>query len=122
MRRGRWDNWGTIAVGLALVLSWLWHDMLGLGGGLILLFGLGVVMASVISITKPGALTSEAAIAGLGVLAFLLPWIMGFTHVPVAAWSAWILGAAAVALGIFGFTQARENRRRDPELAWGHTG
>ena len=122
MRRGRWDNWGTIAVGLALVLSWLWHDMLGLGGGLILLFGLGVVMASVISITKPGALTSEAAIAGLGVLAFLLPWIMGFTYVPVAAWSTWILGAAAIALGIFGFTQARENRRRDPELAWGHTG
>jgi len=122
MRKGRWDNWGTIAVGLALVLSWLWHDMLGLGGGLILLFGLGVVMFSVISITKPGALTSEAAIAGFGVLAFLLPWIMGFTYVPVAAWSAWILGAAAIALGIFGFTQARENRRRDPELAWGHTG
>lgn len=122
MRRGRWDNWATIAAGLALALSWVWHDMLGLSGGMLLALGLGIIMASVISITRPGALTSEAATAGLGVLAFLLPWIMGFTYVPVAAWSAWILGAAITALGVYGFMQAREARRRDPELAWGtHT-
>src|SRR5699024_10021052 len=82
MRRGRWDNWGTIAVGLALVLSWLWHDMLGLGGGLILLFGLGVVLASVVSITKPGALTGEAAIAGLGGLPSFLRWLLVSTNAP----------------------------------------
>lgn len=119
MRRGRWDNWVTLAAGLALALSWVWHSMLGLSGGMLLALGLAVIMASVISIPRPGALSGVAAIAGLGVLAFLLPWIMGFTYAPVAAWSAWILGAAITALGVFGFMQARSTRQRDPELAWG---
>lgn len=118
-RKGRWDNWVAIVAGIALALSWTWHYLLGISGGTMVLLGLLTIMASTISITRPGAVSSEAAVLGAGVVAFLLPWLFAFTGATAAAVSAWVLGACIAALGGIGLAAARANRRRDPELAWG---
>ncbi|WP_017570884.1 SPW repeat domain-containing protein [Nocardiopsis halotolerans] len=117
-RRGRWADWVEILAGLALVASWVWHGMQGLGGGAMFALGVGVVMAAVISLTRPGALTSEMGSLVLGALVFALPWLLDFTGVTAAAWTAWILGGAVVLLGVFGLSRAARDRRRDPDLAW----
>ncbi|WP_150239231.1 SPW repeat protein [Nocardiopsis quinghaiensis] len=116
--KGRWADWAAILAGLALALSWIWHGMYGFGGGAMLVLGLGVIVAAVVSITRPGALSGEAGILGIGVLTFVLPWVLGFTDLTAAAWTAWILGVGIAALGAFGLTRARQARKRDPELAW----
>ena len=116
--KGRWADWGAIALGLAVGLSWTVHGMYGFSGGTFLLLGLGVILAATVSLTRPGALTGEIGVIAGGVLLFLLPWLLGFTHITGAALTAWIGGAAIVILGAVGLTMARGVRKRDPERAW----
>ncbi|PDP86844.1 hypothetical protein CQJ94_14595 [Glycomyces fuscus] len=121
-RKGRWADWAAILAGLALGMSWIWHGMYGFGGGAMFVLGLGVIMASVVSITRPGALSSETGVLAIGVLVFVLPWLLGFADLTAAAWTAWILGAVVALLGAFGLLKASQARKRDPELAWGEHG
>ncbi|NYJ36410.1 SPW repeat protein [Nocardiopsis aegyptia] len=117
-KEARWTDLALVVVGLALALSYLWHGMLGFGGGSMLVLGTAAIVAAILSLTRPGAVSSEIAATVIGVLAFVLPWVVGFTHEPVAAWSAWILGAGIAAVGAYGLVMAVRARRRDPELAW----
>lgn len=117
-RKGRWADWAAILVGLALGVSWIWHGLYGFSGGAMFVLGLGVILAAVFSITRPGALSSEAGMLAIGVLTFALPWLAGFTTATAAAWTAWILGAGLALLGALGLLKARQARREDPELAW----
>lgn len=116
--KGRRADWVAVAAGLALGVSWLWHGMYGFSGGAMFVLGLGVVVAATFSLTRPGALSSELGVLAIGVLVFALPWLLGFAHLPLAAWSAWVLGAGIALLGGFGLAQADRARRRDPDLAW----
>lgn len=116
--KGRRADWVAIAAGLVLGMSFVWHGMYGVSGGALFILGVGVIMAAVISLTRPGALSGEAAVLAIGVLVFAMPWLMGYTHLPLAAWTAWIMGAGIAALGAYGLAQARQARRRDPDSAW----
>ncbi|MFL1432628.1 MULTISPECIES: SPW repeat protein [unclassified Nocardiopsis] len=116
--KGRRADWVAIAAGLALGLSFVWHGMYGFSGGALFVLGLGVIMAAVISLTRPGALSGEIAVLAIGVLVFAMPWLLGYTHLPLAAWTAWIIGAGLAALGAYGLVQARQARRRDPDSVW----
>ena len=121
--KGRWADWAAIALGLIVGLSWAVHGMYGFSGGMFFLLGLGVILAAVVSLTRPGALTGEMGVIAGGVLLFALPWLLGFTHILGAALTAWIGGIAIAALGVVGLLKARHTRRRDPEMAWsGQTG
>ena len=119
MRKGRWADWVAVALGVAVGLSWIWHGMLGFSGGLFFVLGLGVVLAAMVSLTRPGLLASEVGVLAGGLLLFALPWMFGFTHVTGAATTAWIGGGAIAILGAAGLVMARAARRSDPELAWG---
>ncbi|MEE2038626.1 SPW repeat protein [Nocardiopsis sp. CT-R113] len=116
--KGRWADWVAVAAGLALGVSWIWHGMYGFSGGAMFVLGLGVIVGSAFSLTRPGALSSELGVLAIGVLVFVMPWLLGFTHLPAAAWTAWIIGGGIALLGAFNLTQADRARRRDPDLAW----
>ncbi|MCY9785640.1 SPW repeat protein [Nocardiopsis sp. EMB25] len=116
--KGRWADWAAIAAGLALGVSWMWHGMYGWGGGLMFVLGLVVIMAAVISLNRPAAVSGEIALMAIGLLTFALPWILGFTEQTAAAWSAWLIGPAIMLLGLYGLVMAGRTRKRDPELAW----
>lgn len=117
--KGRWADWAAVALGVVVGLSWVGHGMYGFSGGLFFVLGLGVILAASMSLTRPGALTSEMGVIAGGVLLFVLPWLLGFTHITGAALTAWIGGGAIAILGAVGLAMARSARRRDPELAWG---
>lgn len=116
--KGRWGDWAVIAAGLALGVSWTWHGLYGFSGGATFVLGLGVIVAAVISITRPGALTSELGILAIGVLVFAMPWLLSFTHNTAASWTEWIIGGCIALLGAFGVMRARQARKRDPGLIW----
>nr|WP_116244064.1 SPW repeat protein [Nocardiopsis sp. FIRDI 009] len=116
--KARWADWVAVAAGLALGVSWMWHGMYGWGGGLMFVLGLVVIVAAVLSLTRPGAVSGEIAMMAIGLLTIALPWILDFTHETAASWSAWLIGAAIALLGVYGLMKAAQTRRDDPELAW----
>lgn len=120
--KGRWADWAAVALGLVVGLSWVVHGMLGFSGGLFFVLGLAVILAASVSLTRPGALSSEVGVLAGGLVLFALPWMLGFTQVTGAAMTAWIGGGAIALLGAYGLFMARAARRRDPELAWGAHG
>jgi hypothetical protein len=120
--KGRWADWVAVALGLVVGLSWVAHGMLGFSGGLFFVLGLAVILAASVSLTRPGALSSEVGVLAGGLILFALPWMLGFTHVTGASMTAWIGGGAIALLGAYGLFMARAARRRDPELAWGPHG
>ncbi|MBR8744161.1 SPW repeat protein [Nocardiopsis sp. MG754419] len=117
--KGRWADRAAIGLGLIVGLSWVGHGMYGFSGGMFFILGLGVIVGATLSLTRPGAVTSEIGVLAAGVLLFALPWLLGFTHILGAAMTAWIGGAAIAVLGAVGLTMARGVRRNHPELAWG---
>ncbi|GHC76411.1 hypothetical protein GCM10007079_12710 [Nocardiopsis terrae] len=117
--KGRWADWASVVLGIAVGLSWIWHGMYGFSGGLFFVLGLAVVLAAAVSLTRPGAVSSEVGVLAVGALIFALPWILGFTGILGAALTAWIGGGAIAVLGAVGLVMAGAARRRDPELAWG---
>ena len=51
----------------------------------------------------PSAWTATA----FALLIFVSPWAFGFTGADAAAWTAWIVGAVATIVGVWGATRAR---------------
>ena len=116
--KGRWADWAAVVLGLAVGFSWIWHGMLGFSGGVFFILGLVAILAAGVSLTRPGAVSSEAGVFAAGALIFALPWLLGFTHVFEAALSAWVGGGAIALLGLVGLAMANQARKRDPESAW----
>ncbi|AFR11164.1 hypothetical protein [Nocardiopsis alba] len=98
--KGRRADWAAIVLGFAVGLSWIWHGMYGFSGGMFFLLGLGTIFAAVLSVL------------------FVLPWLLGFTHILAAAITAWVGGGLLIALGVFGVVMAAKTHKRHPELAW----
>lgn len=98
--RGHWQDWVAVAAGIAAVASWSWHGMVGPAMAALFVLGVLTVFSGFLSITHPGVFATEAAMVVLGVLMFLIPWLLGFTTNPAAAWTSWILGAVIAVAGV----------------------
>lgn len=116
--KGRRADWAAIVLGFAVGLSWIWHGMYGFSGGMFFLLGLGTIFAAVLSLTRPAAIASELGVLAAGAVLFVLPWLLGFTHILAAAITAWVGGGLLIALGVFGVVMAAKTHKRHPELAW----
>jgi uncharacterized membrane protein HdeD (DUF308 family) len=113
----RWQDYLTMAFGVLLFLTpFAFHDTgqtvaatsAYILGALLFLAGLlAAVMRDVGSI--------EIVPVVLGVIAFLVPWVLGFTAVTALAWAAWIFGILAVLSA--GGTFLAAGRRRRPTVA-----
>jgi|GEM_PF-2179776 len=103
---GQWDNWVALAAGIVVGLSWVWHGLFGLGMVVLFLLGLATVLTAVLSLTRPGMLSSEAVLIGIGVLLVLTPWLFGFTGNLAAAWTAWVAGVVIAVTGAVGLVRS----------------
>ncbi|GAA3722427.1 hypothetical protein HDA32_000857 [Spinactinospora alkalitolerans] len=110
--KGRWDDWGVVVAGVAAAVSWIWHGMLGIGAASMVLLGVLMVLTAVMSITRPGLITTEAVTLVLGVLMFLTPWLFGFADTAPAAWTGWVVGAVVVVMGLIGLPLSNAVHRR----------
>ncbi|TQN30481.1 SPW repeat-containing protein [Haloactinospora alba] len=98
--RGHWQDWVAVAAGTAAVVSWSWHGMVGPAMAALFVLGVLTVFSGFLSVTHSGVFATEAAMVGLGVLMFLIPWLLDFTANPAAAWTSWVLGAAIALAGV----------------------
>ncbi|QBI52612.1 SPW repeat domain-containing protein [Streptomonospora litoralis] len=97
---GRWADWLALVVGTAVVVSYTWHGMLGLGMAALFLVGVLIVFLACLAIIHPELFVAEAAMVAAGLFLVGVPWMFAFTDTPAAAWTAWIGGAVAVVTGL----------------------
>lgn len=104
-------DWAEVVLGVAFALSPLVFEtstgamwtMIVLGA-LIALDGLG-------SLAMPGMVYGEAVQMVLGALAFISPWVIGYTAMDGAAWTSWIIGALTVVVGAAALPIANQAHR-----------
>jgi len=104
----RWQDYVALAAGVMMMLTRLWSDP-GAGGSwaMVVLGGL-LAATSLWSLYDPGAMTSEYSHVLLGALMFIAPWVFSYTDIRVAAYTSWILGALAVAVGLAALPESRK--------------
>ncbi|MFD0903957.1 SPW repeat protein [Actinomadura sediminis] len=105
MDKFAWQDGVAFVAGLvALLAPGLWADDAGeqplmVLGALLALAGLYALLGA----PGPTAWTTTA----FALLIFVSPWAFGFTGADAAAWTAWIAGAVATIVGLWGATRAR---------------
>jgi len=113
----RWQDWVALVAGLCAALSPLVTDTETSATWTMVIMGALIVLASAYSLYMPGDVISEGSHAVLGLLLFVSPWVMGFADLDGLAWTAWIAGAATLAVGLLALP---ETNRLHQSLAASH--
>ena len=94
----RWQDYATIVLGALLFVSPVVFGDTGQSVAAATAYVLGVllVVAGIIAEAMNRRNGFEIVPAVLGVVAFVSPWVFGFTAVTGVAWVAWIVGALAI--------------------------
>ncbi len=95
----RWQDWAAVVLGAVAALSVLWLETSWAAMWSLLVFGVLLLVSGLWSLAMPGSVASEYVHIGLGVLLFISPWVLGYFSFPAAAWTSWVIGALAVAVG-----------------------
>lgn len=107
LRSARPQDWLALLVGIYAFLSPIWTTTTSKASSTMIVLGVLTALAALASIVWPGLVFGEGAMAILGVLFFISPWVMGFhSTVMGMAWTAWIVGAVTFALGLWSLPQS----------------
>jgi hypothetical protein len=99
---GRWQDWLVAIGGLVLALTPLWFETGSTRADTaMVIVGAALALASVWSLLMPKMQLSEWVHVAVGVMAFVAPWVFDYVDVRGAAWTSWIVGVAAVVLGLW---------------------
>jgi len=98
----RWQDWVAVAAGLYAVLSPIWTTSDGKTTGTAVVLGALIIIAGLVNLATPRQVAVEWIEAVLGALLFISPWALSYTHMYGMAWTAWIVGAVTVIVGIWG--------------------
>lgn len=92
-------DWAEVVLGAVAVASPLWMDTDNAAMWTMVVLGGLVALDGLVSLAMPGMVAGEALQIVLGVLMFISPWVMSYTHLTGIAWSSWVIGALAVVAG-----------------------
>lgn len=95
----RWQDWVALVAGVYAFLSPLWTTTVHKASVTLVVLGVVTALVALVSLAAPGMLGPDGAIAVLGVLLFVSPWVMGFHATTGISWTAWIVGVVTVAAG-----------------------
>ncbi len=100
-----WAHWVTGIAGVLLFIApWVLgyaSTSGGYGGSNMAgyaswILGALIAIFSFIGLARGAGLWTMWVAGILGILAFIAPWVLGFTSVTSAAWACWVLGAISV--------------------------
>jgi hypothetical protein len=95
----RWQDWAEVVLGVVAVLSPLWMDTTNTVTWTLIVLGALIALDGLFSLAMPGVVYGEYVQVVLGLLLFISPWVMGFTDMTGAMWTAFIIGALTVVAG-----------------------
>lgn len=96
----RWQDWVALVAGVYAILSPIWTTTVTAATGTLVLLGIVVVLVALASLAEPDAVVAQGLMAGVGVVVFISPWVMGFHATTGMAWTAWIVGAVSFLAGL----------------------
>lgn len=92
-------DWAEVVLGVVAVLSFLWADMDNAAMWSMIVLGALIALDGLLSLAMPGLVYGEGVQIVLGALLFISPWVMTFTDMTAASWSAWIVGGLTLIVG-----------------------
>lgn len=96
----RWQDWAAVVIGAYAILSPIWTTTTTRAMWTLIVLGALTVIAGLVSLALPDNNISDGAVAVLGVLFFISPWVMGFAAgMHAMAWTAWAVGVLAFVVG-----------------------
>src|ERR1700742_4540290 len=95
----RWQDWVAAVLGLVAGLSVIWVDTTNAALWSLLVFGALLLAGGLWSLARPGSVASEYVHIGAGALLFISPWVLDYADLTAAAWTSWVVGVLAVAVG-----------------------
>jgi uncharacterized membrane protein HdeD (DUF308 family) len=98
----RWQDWVAVAAGLYAVLSPIWTRSDAKTTSTAIVLGALIIIAGLVNLATPRRNAVEWIEAVLGALLFISPWVLSYTGMYGMAWTAWIVGAVTVIVGIWG--------------------
>ena len=108
----RWQDWVSLVLGVLLFISpWVFAFAQGSSGWDAWIVGvIGVILALIALGALAAATTVEVISVILGVWLFISPWVLGFSTLSGAAWTAWIIGILFVIANGWTLLQGRSPR------------
>jgi hypothetical protein len=108
----RWQDWVSLVLGALLFISpWFFASAQGASGWDAWIVGIvGVILALIALGLLTAATTVEVISLILGVWLFISPWVLGFSTLSGAAWTAWIIGILFVIVNGWTLLQGRTPR------------
>lgn len=102
----RWQDWAAVVVGGYAILSPIWTTTIAKATWTMVVLGALTVLAGLWSLAMPDNVFSDGAIAVLGVLFFISPWVLAFTGTAAIARTAWLVGVLTFAVGAWAWPQS----------------
>ncbi|WP_157635419.1 SPW repeat protein [Nostocoides japonicum] len=95
----RWQDWVALVAGVYAFLSPIWTTTVQKASVTLIVLGIVTALAALWSLYAPDVFGIDIAVAVLGVLFFIAPWVMGFTGTSPMAWTSWIVGVVTFVVG-----------------------
>jgi hypothetical protein len=95
----RWQDWAEVVLGVIALLAPLVVSTSTAAMWTMIALGALIAADGLWSLAMPATVASEGVQVVLGVLLFISPWVMGYSHMPAAAWTSWVVGVLTVAAG-----------------------
>jgi uncharacterized membrane protein HdeD (DUF308 family) len=107
----RWQDWAAVVIGVLAALSPIVVATDAAALSTLIVFGVLIALAGLWSLGVPGSVASEYVHVALGVLLFVSPWVFAYADLAGAAWTSWVAGVLAVAVGFAALPAAQADHR-----------
>ncbi|MGZ4594237.1 MAG: SPW repeat protein [Actinomycetes bacterium] len=105
----RWahpQDFVALAAGVYAVLSPIWTTTTNKATTTMIVLGVVTAGLALLSLARPGKV-ADGLMALMGALFIISPWVMNFDGTRPMAWTAWIVGALTVLVGVSDITMTR---------------
>jgi len=100
----------AVIAGIYAFLAPIWTTTIGKATTTMVVLGILTAAIGAVELFRPDMLPAEGAMALLGVLFIISPWVMSFSGTHPMAWTAWIVGAVTLVIGAADLQITRSHR------------
>jgi hypothetical protein len=93
------QDFAALLAGVYAALSPIWTTSTSRSTSTMVVLGVITALLAAGSLYRPDMMAFEGALAAMGVLFFIAPWVMGFSGTAPMAWTAWVVGLVTFAVG-----------------------
>lgn len=95
-----WQNWVAVILGVYTALCSIWTPAGSTASMALIIGGLLIAIAGVFALGTPVVLVMDWLQSAMGLALFISPWLLVFSNELAAAFTAWIVGAITLVVGL----------------------